>query len=55
MTDKTKNIIKWSGVGAMVAGAAAVWIGGGDESYALEIVSSVFAGIGVVALLIKNG
>lgn len=54
MTDKTKNIIKWSGVGAIALGCIALYVGGGTESYAAEIVGGVFAIIGIAIGFIKK-
>ena len=54
MTDKTKNIVKWSGVGAVALGCVAIYFGGGSETYAMEIVGSVFAIVGIVLAVIKK-
>ena len=54
MNDKTKKIIKWSGVAAIAVGTLAVYIGGGSEGYVIEIVGSVFAVIGIVITIIKS-
>ena len=53
MTDKTKKIIKWCGIGAIAAGAVAVYFGGGSDAEASAIVGGVFVIIGIVAAFIK--
>ena len=55
MTDKTKKILKWTGVGTIAAGAVCLFIGGGTEGYAVEIVGGVFTVIAMVMALIKSG
>lgn len=55
MKDKTKKIIKWSGIGAVAVGSLAIYIGGGSEGYAIEVVGAVFAVVGIVMSLIKGG
>ena len=47
-SEKTKKIFKWSGVIAIVLGVLAVYIGGGTEGLAIEVVGGVFAIIGII-------
>lgn len=54
MTDKTKKILKWTGVGTIAAGAVCLFMGGGTEGYALEIVGAVFATIAMVVAFVKG-
>jgi hypothetical protein len=54
MTDKAKKIIKISGIVAVVLGSVGIYIGGGSEGYTIEIIASVFAGIGLITALIKS-
>ena len=41
MTDKTKKIVKWSGVGAVALGTVAIIVGGSDSAFALKVVEVV--------------
>jgi len=54
MNEKTKNIVRWSGVGAIALGCVALYVGGGTEGNAAEIVGGVFAIIGIVIGIIKK-
>jgi hypothetical protein len=54
MNEKTKKIIKISGIIALALGTVGVYAGGGSEGYIIEIVSSVVGIIGVITLLIKG-
>lgn len=54
MDDKKKKLIRNVGIVAIVAGTAGVYIGGGSEGYTIEIVSAVFAAIGLVTGIIKK-
>ncbi len=42
MSDKVKNILRWSGVGAIVVGAGLAFAGGATESMATLVVAGVF-------------
>lgn len=53
MTDKVKNVIKWSGVGAIILGSLALYFGGGTEGNAVEIVGASFTIVGLVISIIK--
>jgi hypothetical protein len=53
MSDKAKKIIKWCGIGAIAAGAVAVYFGGGSETEATAVVGGAFVIIGIVAAFIK--
>ncbi len=55
LSEKTKKIIKWSGVGAIGLGCIALYIGGGTESYAAEIVGAIFTVIGILVGIVKGG
>lgn len=54
MNEKTKKILKGVGVGSIAAGAVCLFIGGGTEGYAVEIVGGVFSAVGIVWALIKG-
>ena len=54
MDDKTKKIMKGVGVGCIAAGAVMLFIGGGTEGYAVEVVGGVFSAVGLVWALIKG-
>lgn len=47
-SDKTRKIFKWSGVIAIILGVLAIYIGGGTEGMAIEIIGGVFAIIGII-------
>ncbi len=54
MNDKTKEIIKWVGVGLTAAGSVALFLGGGSEGYAIEIVGAAFAVLGIIMSIIRG-
>lgn len=49
-----KTLIKNIGIGMVALGTVAIFLGGGDESYTLEIVAGVFIIIGAVMAFIKK-
>jgi hypothetical protein len=50
-----KNVIRKVGIGLVAVGVVGIFVGGGTEGNAIEIVSGVFAVIGTVVALIKRG
>ena len=54
LNENQKKIVKTGSIIAIALGCVGLYIGGGSEGYTIEIVSSVFAGIGLVASLLKN-
>ena len=54
MTEKTKKIVKWCGVGAIALGSVALYLGGGSEGYGIEVVGGVFLIIGIVIGILKK-
>jgi len=54
LNENQKKIVKTASIIMLVLGGVGIYIGGGTESYTIEIVSSVFAGIGLIAGLLKK-
>jgi len=54
LNENQKKIIKTGSIIAIALGCVGLYIGGGTEGYTIEIVSSVFAGIGLITSLIKK-
>jgi len=54
LTEKVKKIIKSSSIVCIVLGCVGLHIGGGTEGYTIEIVSSIFAILGMTTILIKG-
>jgi len=49
MTEKTKKIVKWSGIGAVALGTVAIIVSGNGAEVAykvIEVVESVFHALG---------
>lgn len=51
--DKNK-LIKTGSLIAIVLGCVGLYLGGGTEDYTIEIVGSVFAGIGLIVNMLKK-
>jgi uncharacterized membrane protein len=54
LNENLRKIIKTGSIIAIALGCVGLYIGGGSEGYTIEIVSSVFAGIGLITSLIKK-
>lgn len=54
MTDKTKKILKYSGIGAIALGTVSAYLGGATESTVTATVAGVFAIIAIVISVIKG-
>lgn len=54
MTDKVKKVIRFSGIGLLVLGSVGIYIGGGSEGYAVEVVSAIFIAISFIVGKIKG-
>ena len=54
MTDKVKKVIRLSGIGLLVLGSIGVYIGGGSEGYAVEVVSGIFIALAFIMSKIKE-
>jgi len=53
MTDKTKKIIKWIGLGVIALGSVGMFIGGGSETEATAVIGGVFVIIGIISTFLK--
>lgn len=54
MDEKTKKAITTGSIIAIALGCVGLYVGGGSESYAQEIVGSVFMIIGIVLGILKK-